>query len=181
MIFQRFRNQSPIKLIQRLLFATRVRSEHYRLFGDEYKLIGVYETHNDITNEGKNDILAVYFKDGTQTASTSWYIGLISLAGYTSLAPTDVMNSHAGWAEFVGYTQSTRPAWGPGTPASQTITNATAVQFDINAAGTIKGIFITTNNTKSGTTGKLWATALYTGDVPVAIGDQIRTTYTLSC
>ena len=144
------------------------------------KLLDTYQLHNDITNEGKNLILEVMFKDGTQIASTSWYTALISNSGYSGLAAGDTMASHSGWTEFTGYSQSTRVAWGPGTPASQSITNATPATFDINATGTLKGIFVTSNSTKGGTTGKLWATGLFAADVPVSNGDQMKITYTVS-
>lgn len=138
-------------------------------------------THNDITNEGKNELLDIMFSDGTQIAASSWYIGFISLSGYTALAAADTMASHGGWTEFTGYSQATRVAWGPGAPSSQSITNASPATFDINASGTVKGVFVTSNSTKSGTTGKLWATALFsTGDVPVVNGDQLKITYTVS-
>jgi len=168
----------------------------YRGTGDKMEIKGFYTKveifdkdgnlkhtdsfHNDITNEGKNLILEVMFKDGTQIASTSWFGGLISNAGYSALSASDTMASHSGWAEFTGYTQSTRVAWGPGTPASQSITNASPMTFDINATGTLKGIFITSNSTKSGTTGKLWATGLFSADVPVVSADQMKVTYTVS-
>lgn len=150
--------------------------EHWR--GGQ--LIDVYEIHNDIVNEGKNLILEVMFKDGTQIASTAWCLGLISSTGFSALAAGDTMASHSGWTEFTGYTQATRVAWGPGTPASQSITNATPATFDINASGTLKGIFVTSQNTKGGTTGKLWAHGLFAADVPVTNGDQMKITYTVS-
>lgn len=136
--------------------------------------------HNDITNEGKNTLFEIMFHDGSQIASANWAIGLISSAGYSALAATDVMASHPGWTEFTGYTASTRVAWGPGAAASQSITNASPATFNINATGTVKGIFVTSNNTISGTTGKLWSTALFSADVPVNNGDQLRVTYTVS-
>lgn len=139
------------------------------------------KTHNDITNEGKLELFDIMFSDGTQIAASSWFIGFISLAGYSALAAADVMNSHGGWTEFTGYSQATRVAWGPGTPASNSITNASPATFDINASGTVKGVFVTSQSTKGGTTGKLWATALFSsGDVPVVNGDQLKITYTVS-
>lgn len=154
----------------------RYHVEHWR----NGSLLNTYDFDNDITNQGKNDIFDVYFSDGTQTAASAWCLSLISLSGYSALAAGDTMASHGGWTEFTGYSESTRPAWGPGDPASQSITNATPVTFSINAGGTVKGIFVTTQNTKGGTTGKLWATALFTGDVPVTSGDQLKVTYTVS-
>ncbi len=154
----------------------RYQVEHWR----DGQLLKTYDFPNDIVNQGKNDIFDVYFSDGTQTAASAWCLSLISLAGYSALAAGDTMASHGGWGEFVGYAEATRPAWGPGDPASQAITNATPVTFTINATGTVKGIFVTNQNTKGGSTGKLWATALFTGDVPVTSGDQLKVTYTVS-
>lgn len=150
--------------------------EHWR----NGKLLDTYMLDNDITNEGKNLILEIMFHDGTQIASSSWFAGLISNSGYTALAAADTMASHGGWTEFTGYSQSTRVAWGPGAAASQQITNSTPMTFDINASGTVKGIFITSNSAKSGTTGKLWATGLFTADVPVVNGDQLKITYAVA-
>lgn len=154
----------------------RFKVEHFR----NGKLLETYHFNNDITNEGKNLIFEVMFHDGTQIANASWFIGLISNSGYSALNATDVMSSHSGWTEFTGYSQSTRVAWGAGTAASQSITNGTPCQFDITSTATLKGIFVPSNSTKSGTTGKLWATALFSADVPVANGDQIKVTYTIS-
>lgn len=154
----------------------RFQVEHVR----DGKVIGVYDFPNDITNEGKNLLFEVMFHDGTQIAASAWCIGLISNSGYSALAAGDTMASHSGWTEATGYSQSTRVAWGAGTAASQSITNASPATFDLNATATIKGIFITSQNTKSGTTGKLWATALFSADVPVSNGDQLRVTYTVS-
>jgi len=150
--------------------------EHYR----NGQLFNKYDITNDITNEGKNRILDVMFNTATQIANNSWFIGLISLTGFTGLNAADTMSSHAGWTEFIGYTQSARVAWGSGAASSQSVTNSTAATFDMNATGTIKGVFITSNSTKSGTTGVLWATALFSADVPVTSGDQIKITYTVS-
>lgn len=155
----------------------RLKVEHYDKDGN---YIDTYNINNDITNAGKNSIFDVYFSDGTQIAASAWVLGLISLSGYSALAAADTMASHGGWTEFTGYSEGTRPAWGPGDPASQSITNGTPVTFSINASGTVKGIFVTSQNTKGGTTGTLWATALFSGDVPVTNGDQLKVTYTVS-
>ena len=142
--------------------------------------IGEYQFNNDITNEGKNTIFNVMFNNETQIANNSWFIGLINLTSFSALAATDTMSSHSGWVEFTSYSQTTRVAWGSGTSSAQSTSNATPATFDINASGTVKGVFITSNSTKSGTTGKLWATALFAADVPVSNGDQLKVTYTVS-
>lgn len=144
------------------------------------QVIGEYDFPNDIVNQGKNSLFEVYFHDGTPIASSSWFIGLISNSGYSALAAGDTMSSHGGWTEFTGFSQSTRVAWGPGAAASQSITNSSPATFDITSSGTAKGIFVVSNSTKGGTTGTLWSTALFTADVPVSNGDQLRVTYTVS-
>jgi hypothetical protein len=135
---------------------------------------------NLVVNQGKNDILDVYFNGGTATAAASWFMGLISSSGFTSIVAADTAASHAGWTEFTGYTQSTRPAWGQGAASSQSVTNASPVTFDINATGTVNGGFIITNSTKGSTSGKLWSAASFASAVPVTSGDQLKVTYTLS-
>jgi len=183
---------SGIALQQNLgVSISRGRQIEHKLFGQkknkfdvqhirEGRLIGLYEAYNDITNEGKNTILDVMFNNGTQIANNSWFIGLISLVSFTALAAADTMSSHSGWTEFTGYSQANRVAWGSLAAAGQSTTNTTPATFDITASGTVKGIFTTSNSTKGGTTGKLWATALFAADVPVSNGDQLKITYTVS-
>lgn len=145
--------------------------------------IGEYQFRNLVVNQGKNDILNVYFADGTATASSSWFMGLIGDSGFTGIVAGDTAASHGGWTEFTNYSQSTRPLWGQAGPSTgvTTITNASPVTFDITGSGNLKGGFIITQNTKGGTSGKLWAAALFTATVPVNNGDQMKATYNLSC
>lgn len=149
---------------------------HYR----KGQLIDIYNFENDITTEGKNTIFDVMFNNGTQIANNSWFIGLINITGYSTLAPGDTMAAHGGWTEFTNYDEVNRVAWGSGAAASASVTNATPATFTINASGTIKGIFVTSNNTKGGTSGKLWSTALFSGDVNVVDNDELKVTYTIS-
>jgi len=161
---------------QKLDLRGRFDIDHFR----EGKFYDHYTIFNDIVNQGKNLLFDVMFNDETQVANSSWYIGLINLTSYSALAATDVMNSHGGWTEFTSYSQSNRVAWGSDAAASQSVTNGTPATFDVSSSGTVKGIFITSNNTKGGTTGYLWSTALFTADVPVVNGDQLKVTYTLN-
>lgn len=141
------------------------------------------QCRNLVVNAGKTDILTVYFADGTQKASSSWFMGLMSDVGFTGINATDTASSHAGWAEATGYSQSARPLWGQAAPSAgvTTITNASPVTFDITASATLKGGFIISQSTKGGTTGILWAAALFSAAVPVNNGDQMKCTYSLSC
>ena len=144
-------------------------------------LKATYDMSNGITDVGKDLLLNVMFNDAVQIAQASWYIGLIDISGFTGLADDNLMSSHNGWNEFVSFDEATRVAWGSGTTTTQSTTNASPATFNINGAGTVKGVFITSVSTKSGSTGTLWATALFAADVPVTGGDQLKVTYTVSC
>jgi hypothetical protein len=154
-------------------------AEHYR----EGKLIGKYKMKNMITNVGANAIMDTMFNSVTQIAQANWCIGFIDNASYSGsgVALTDTMASHANWIENSAYVQSTRVAWGQAASSARTCTNASPAVFDINATGTLEGIFITSVSTKGGTTGTLWSTALFPSTVPVSSGDELKITYALSC
>jgi len=158
-------------------FIGKFRTEHWR----KGKLIDVREILNDLTTVGKNAILNTYFNELTQIVTANWCTGLINNASFTGYNIADTMASHGGWTEWTAYTQTTRVAWTQGTAASAAITNSSPMVFDINGTGDIRGLFVTTVNTKGGTTGVLWSAASYTSVVSVIPGDQIRSTYSLSC
>lgn len=137
------------------------------------------EFPNGIVNEGINDMLNVTFAAGTQ--KTAWYIGLISNSGYSSLGASDTMASHSTWNESTAYSQSTRPQWTAGTTTTKSTTNSSTVDFSMTVDGTvIKGIFVVSNSTKSGTTGVLWSTGLFSADQTLANGDTLKVTYTVN-
>lgn len=133
---------------------------------------------NGITDVGLNNILDVMF--GAVAGTATWYLGLINNAGFSALAAADTMASHAGWAEATNYSEATRVEWTEGTAAARSITNAVTVDFSINATVTINGIFVTSVNTKSGTTGILWATASFSSPVSASNGDLVKISYTVS-
>lgn len=137
---------------------------------------GVFD--NGVTNIGKNSQLDVIFGAGSQIVT--WFLGQIDLAGFTALAASDTMASHGGWVEFTTYTEATRPQWSPDAASGEQVTNSTPVNFNITGSATLKGIFVNSVNVKSGTTGTLWATAFYAGDIPVANGDLLKITYTVT-
>jgi hypothetical protein len=153
----------------------KFRIEHRNAAG---KLLGVYEVPNGIVDVGLNHILDTEFNGGTPI--TTWYIGLIDNASFSALANADTMASHAGWIENNDYTQANRVTWTSGAAAARSITNASTCDFSMNATKTIKGIFITSNNTKGGSTGTLWSTAAFGSTVSVNNGDTLKVTYTLS-
>jgi hypothetical protein len=137
------------------------------------------EAHNLVTNTALNDVLNEYIRATTQT--TAWYMGLVDNSGFTAFAAADTSASHAGWSESTAYSNATRPQWSPGAASSQSITNASSVNFSINGTATIKGLFIIANNTVGGTTGLLFSEAAFSGgNQAVSNGDTLQCTYTLS-
>lgn len=142
------------------------------------QVIGEYELKNGITDVGMNALLDIMFHGTSQI--TAWYLGLVDNAGFSAFAAGDTMASHGGWTESTAYSNANRPDWTEGAASSRSITNSSTVDFTINATATIKGIFVTSNNTKGGTTGTLWSTAAFGANVSVANGDTLKVTYTVS-
>jgi hypothetical protein len=168
------------------------RVEHWR----KGRRLNEMNGHNGISVEGKNYLFDVMF--GGVTANSVWYIGLIDLSGYSALSENDTYDNlnqaGNGWDWYTTYTDAnnadstiTRPVWSAGASSGKAITNATPAIFDITTNGTVKGIFVCagTNGAdktdhSAGTAHKLWATALFTADVAVQTGDQLKVTYTVS-
>jgi hypothetical protein len=141
------------------------------------------ENHNLVVNVGLQDMNSKYFTGSSYTAA--WYIGLYGAGSTNNPAASDTMSSHAGWTEVTAYSQSTRPACTFGVPTtanpSVATNSASAASFSINGTTTVGGAFLTSNNTKSGTTGTLFSASDFTGgDRSVVSGDTLTVTYTFS-
>lgn len=133
----------------------------------------VEEGYNLMTNEGLEDILDVYFSDGTQDATH--YIGL---KGAGAVAAGDTLASHANWSEVATYTGN-RKAWTEAGVSSKAITNtASPASFAINDTATVAGAFLT--NAETGTTGVLVAAIDFTSSRSVLSGDTLNVTYSLT-
>lgn len=164
-------------LIEKMLAAGKFSVQHVRAG----EIIGEYECHNAIVNEGMNDLLDVVFNGGTQVAL--WYIGLVDNDGFSSFNNADTaaqINGTNNWGELTSYTEGTRPQWTVGSPSGRSITNASTVDFSINATETVHGIFIVSDDTKAGTGGELWSTAAFGSNVSVQSGDTLKITYTVT-
>lgn len=139
---------------------------------------------NLVVNGGLQDMNNKYFLGSAYTAT--WYIGLYGSGSTNNPAAGDTMSSHAGWTEQTGYSQATRPACSFATPTtanpSVATNSASPAVFSINATATIGGAFLTSNNTKGGSTGTLYSASDFTspGDRSVVSGDTLNVTYTLS-
>lgn len=141
------------------------------------------ENHNLVVNVGLQDMNAKYFTGSAYTAA--WYIGLYGAGATNNPAASDTMSSHAGWTEVTAYSQATRPACTFGTPTtanpSVATNSASPASFSINGTTTVGGAFLTSNSTKSGTTGTLFSASDFTGgDRAVVSGDTLTVTYTFS-
>jgi hypothetical protein len=154
-------------------------------FDKDGKLKWEASSHNLVVNVGLQDMNTKYFTGSSYTAA--WYIGLITGPGSgTTIAAGDTMSSHAGWTENTSYSNATRPAATFGSASladpSEISNSASPASFSINGTATIAGAFLTTSNTKSGTTGTLFSASDFTapGDRSVVSGDTLNVTYTFS-
>jgi len=131
---------------------------------------------NLVTTEGLNHVLSIVLDGGTQI--TTWYVGL---AGAGTKAAADTMSSHSGWAVVTDYSESVRQTLTLGTAAAGSIDNsASKATFSINGTATVAGAFITSSNTKSGTSGTLYGVVDFSSSRSVVSGDTLTVTVTLT-
>ena len=134
---------------------------------------------NLVTTAGLNHLLDVALSGGTQI--TSWFVGLTD--GTPTAAAGDTMSSHSGWTEVTAYDESTRVAWSDGGVSSGSVDNsASTADFTISTdSTTVGGAFLTSNSTKSGTTGTLYAVGAFSaGDKSLDDGDSLSITATFT-
>ena len=149
------------------------------------KLKWVDDSKNLVVNVGLQ-YMAGTALDGSTARITSWYLGLYGAASSNNPAAGDTMSSHAGWTEVTDYTEATRPAatFVAATTANPSVVtnSASKAQFTMNATTTVGGAFLTSNNTKGGTTGTLFSAKDFDapGDRAVVSGDVVLVTYTFS-
>jgi hypothetical protein len=157
---------------------------HIQCIGPDGKLKWEAESHNLVVNVGLK-----YMNEsalGGVAQITTWYIGLYGAASSNNPAAGDTMALHGGWTEETGYSNANRPTctFGTSTTADPSVISNTAspASFNINATAVIGGAFLTSNNTKGGTTGTLFSAADFAapGDRSVASGDTLNVTYTFS-
>lgn len=142
------------------------------------------ESHNLVVNVGLQDMNDKYFSGSGYTAA--WYIGLYGAGASNDPNAADTMSSHSGWTEVTAYSQSTRPAatFGSATAADPSVidNSGSVAVFSINGTVTVGGAFLTSNDTKGGTTGILFSAADFQspGDRSVVSGDTLNVTYEFS-
>ena len=144
----------------------------------------VAKSPNLVVNVGLADMNDKYFSGSGYTAA--WYIGLYGAASSNDPAAGDTMSSHAGWTEVTAYSQATRPAatFGSATVADPSVidNSGSPAAFSMNGTTTVGGAFLTSDDTKSGTSGILFSASDFQspGDRSVVNGDTINVTYTFS-
>jgi hypothetical protein len=94
------------------------------------------------------------------TQITTWYLGLYGAGASNTPAAGDTMASHAGWTEVTAYSNANRvtATLVTATTANPSVVTNTAspAVFNINGSATVGGAFLTSNDTKGGTTGTLF-------------------------
>ena len=154
-------------------------------FDKDGKLKWVDDSKNLVVNVGLQ-YMAGTALDGSTARITSWYLGLYGAASSNNPAAGDTMSSHAGWTEVTDYTEATRPAatFVAATTANPSVVtnSASKAQFTMNATVTVGGAFLTSNNTKGGTSGTLFSAKDFNspGDRSTVSGDVVLVTYTFS-
>jgi hypothetical protein len=131
-------------------------------------------TPNLVVDEGLIHILDITFMGGTQ--HTNFYIGL--MGDDTTVTAGDTMSSHQ-WTEVDKYTEGTRPEFIE-IISGKTVNNSGAniATFSINDSAIVGGAFITSDDTKLGTSGTLMAASGFSnGDKNVSDGDTIKVMY----
>lgn len=144
----------------------------------------VAETPNLVVNVG------LQYMAGTALTSTAqittWYLGLYGSGATNSPSAGDTMATHGGWTEVTAYSEANRPtaSFAAATNANPSVVTNTASKavFTINGTTTVGGAFLTSNNTKGGSTGTLFSAADFSapGDRSVVSGDILNVTYTFS-
>ena len=142
------------------------------------------ESKNLVVNAGLRYMAGSALTSVTQI--TTWYLGLYGAGASNTPAAGDTMASHAGWTEVTAYSNANRvtATFVTATTANPSVVTNTAspAVFNINGTTTVGGAFLTSENTKGGTTGTLFSAADFgsPGDRSVVNGDTLSVTYTFS-
>ena len=142
------------------------------------------ESKNLVVNAGLAYMAGSALTSVTQI--TTWYLGLYGAGASNTPAAGDTMASHAGWTEVVAYSNANRvtATFVTATTANPSVVTNTAspAVFNINGTTVVGGAFLTSDNTKSGTTGTLFSAADFgsPGDRSVVNGDTLSVMYTFS-
>ena len=136
--------------------------------------------HNLVVTEGLDDVLSVYFKSGTQSAT--WYIAIYSsdstpAAGWTYAVPV--------CTEFTNYDESTREEWVEGAITTSSLDNsASPAEFTCTSGtNTIYGAMFDNVSTKGDVasgTGILFSAARFTAARPFNTAEVLKIVVTIN-
>lgn len=130
--------------------------------------------HNLVPDQGLNDLLAVYFKSGSQAAN--WYVGLFE-GNYTPGPSVTAASIAAAATETTAYSQATRPAWTAGAVAGGAVSNVDAkAEFTFTSSKTIYGGFLVSSSAKGGALGVLASVIRFPSPKAMEAGDTLRIT-----
>jgi len=142
------------------------------------------KAHNLVVNEGLEAMNNEFFTGSGYSAT--WYLGLVDNTPSPTYAAGDTMASHAGWAENEDYSELVRQTctFGSATLADPSVidNSGSVAVFSIDDTATIAGAFLTSDDTKGGTSGTLFSASTFTtpGARAVVSGDTLNVTYTFS-
>lgn len=143
------------------------------------RLKWVEDFDNLVVTTGLNDLLDKTFKGSSYTAAH--YVGIT--AGTPTFAAGDTMASHSGWTEVTAYDEANRQTLTLGSVSGGSVDNtASKAVFTIATnSTTIGGAFVTTNNTKGGSTGTLYGGGAFSaGNKTLDDNDTLTVTVTLT-
>jgi hypothetical protein len=133
------------------------------------------------------DLVTTVASRSSNTAITTTANAGTTVAGAAYATETiagDTIASHINsWTDSVPYSNATRPAWTKnGASSGGAMSNsASKAAFTINATGRIFGLFLISDNTKSGTAGTMYGMGLFTGGSrSVQSGDTLNAQVDLS-
>lgn len=150
-----------------------------RIIDVDGKVIDDFRLGNAATYEGLNSLLNTGFRGTTQV--TTYYCYPINGSGFSAVSVNDTAASHSGWTELTSYSESVRQTWSPGAASAGVITNSSPMSFTINTSTvSIQGIAIASVNTKSSTSGILWATAVDSSPRTLTNGQTFQVYYTVT-
>lgn len=151
------------------------------LAGELVAPLAIGKMDNGITDAGIHYVEEVAFRSdaGSPVAqSAPWYAGLIDNDSFTGVAAGDTSASHSGWIESEEYSEGVRQTLAFGAAASRTV--SASVAFTMNGTTSIRGIFVIDDDTKGGTTGILFSTALFGTPPSLTSGNVLTANYSLS-
>lgn len=134
---------------------------------------------NLVVDVGLDDSLDKHLKGSSYTAA--WYIGLTD--GTPTVAAADTMGSHGGWTEVSDYDEANRVTLTLGAVSGESVDNVgNEATFTIDTDDTtIGGAFVSSDDTKDGSSGILYGGGVFTaGDKTLDDNDVLTVTVTLT-